>query len=137
MRFLKVFAIGIASLTVTAFFSLAFAEEIRYDSGARRDPLTPLVGPDGVIAIKFNPNDLRIEGIIFDSNRAGSLVLINGDFYKEGQSVKDATIISILKDRVILRQDDEEKSLWMREEIVDPNQQVQPRNNTGPAHEKK
>lgn len=137
MKRLRVFAIGTALLTATAFFSLAFAGEIRYDSGARRDPLTPLVGPDGVIAIKFNPNDLNIEGIIFDSNRAGSLVLINGDFYKEGQSVKDATIISILKDRVILRQDDEEKSLWMREEIVDPNQQVQPRNNTGPSHEKK
>lgn len=137
MKLMRLFAIGITPVLLSAFFSLAFAEEIRYDSGARRDPMTPLVGPDGVVAIKFNPNDLNIEGIIFDSNRAGSLVLINGEFYKEGQSVNDATIISILKDRVILRQDDEEKSLWMREEVVDPKQKVQPGNNTGPSHEKK
>lgn len=137
MKFLKLLAIGIAPCLICAFFSLAFAEEIRYDSGARRDPMTPLVGPDGVIAVKLNPDDLNIEGIIFDSNRTGSLVLINGEFYKEGQPVKGATIISILKDRVILRQDDEEKSLWMREEVVRSAEQVQLTENTGPAHEKK
>lgn len=130
--------LGVAALAAGAFFSLAFAGEIRYDNGARRDPMTPLVGPDGVINVKFNPDDLNIEGIIYDKNRAGSLVLINGEFYKEGQSVKDATIISILKDRVILRQDDEaeEKTIWMREEVLDPQIQVKSAEKSGPNEKK-
>ena len=130
---------GILLLAGAAFFSLAFAEEVRYDSGARRDPMIPLVGPDGIVSVKFNPDDLNIEGIIFDMNRAGSLVLINGEFYKEGESVKNSTIITIMKDRVILRQDDEEKSLWIRDEVLDSNQQVKvkPAKKTGPANGKK
>jgi hypothetical protein len=101
-----------------AFFSLAFADEIRYDSGNRRDPFVPLVGPGGSVIVKFNPGDLNIEGIIFDPKGSGSLVLVNGEFYKEGQTVNKATIMSIFKDRVILRQDDEEKVLWIRDEVV-------------------
>lgn len=112
--------VRIAAIAVffAGFFSLAFADEIKYDSGNRRDPFIPLVGPGGVVTMKFNPGDLNIEGIIFDSRRTGSLVLVNGDFYKEGQTVGKATIMSIFKDRVVLRQDDEEKVLWMREEVV-------------------
>lgn len=102
----------------TGIFSLAFADEIRYDSQNRRDPFIPLVGPGGALMLKFNPGDLNIEGIIYDPKAGGSLVLINGEFYKEGQSVGKATIVSIFKDRVVLRQDDEEKTLWIREEVV-------------------
>ncbi len=137
MKFDKAIVIGITAVISSSFFSLAFAEEIRYDSAARRDPMTPLVGPDGIIEVKFNPNDLRIEGIIFDSNRLGSLVLINGEFYKEGQSLKDSTIITIMKDRVILRQDDEDRTLWIREEVVGADKQSKSAEIAGPGHEKK
>ncbi len=110
---------GLAVFILTlSFFSLAFAEEIRYDSGGRRDPFVALVGPGGTMAVKSNPGDLNIEGIIFDPKNGGSLVLVNGEFYKEGQSVNKATIVSIFKDRVIMRQDDETKELWIRDELV-------------------
>lgn len=137
MKTSKLIILIMLALFSGSFFSLAFAGEIRYDSGGRRDPMMPLVGPDGIVAVKFNPDDLHIEGIIFDSNRAGSLVLINGEFYKEGQTVNNSTIITIMKDRVILRQDDEEKTLWIREEIVSYDQQIKLEKKKGPSHEKK
>jgi len=45
-----------------------------------------------------------------------SLVLINGEFYRNGELVKGAEVIQILNDRVVLMQDDEEKILWLIED---------------------
>ncbi len=95
--------------------STAYAEEIRYDRGARRDPMIPLVGPGGIVQ-KIPTGDFNIEGIIYDPP-AGSLVLINGEFYKPGDTINRASIISILKDRIILQVQEEQKTLWLREEI--------------------
>ena len=96
----------------------SYAAEIVYNPGDQRDPMIPLVGPDGLRAGKQSfSGDLVVEGIILDEQE-GSLVLINGEFYKQGDRVQDANIISIFKDRVILSQEDEEKTLWIREEIV-------------------
>ncbi len=106
------------------FSTSVFAAEIRYDNGGRRDPFTPLIGPNGALTYKFNPTDLNIEGIIYDP-RGTSLVLLNGEFYKEGQTVKNATVISIFKDRVLLRQEDEEKTIWLRDEILDSSKSLQ------------
>ncbi len=105
-------------LGVTSFFlpRLTAADPIVYDSAGRRDPLIPLIGPGNLKAPK-SAGDLLVEGIIYDPP-AGSLALINGDFYKQGQSVGEASIISIFKDRVVLSQDNEEKTLWIREEVL-------------------
>ena len=107
------------ALGILLISSSVLAEEIRYDSGGRRDPFIPLVTPEGVVdAKKFSAKDLRIEGIIYDPN-GGSMVLINGEFYKQGENVNGANVITIFRDRVVLSQSDEEKTLWIREEIVD------------------
>jgi type II secretory pathway component PulC len=105
---------------IAAAGAQAQSEPIAYDSGSRRDPFVPLVGPGGVMVQKFNPTDLIVEGIVFDPGGTGSLVLINGEFYKEGDQVKNANIITIFKDRVVLQQADEEKTLWIREEVYTP-----------------
>lgn len=94
------------------------AEPIRYDSGGRKDPFVPLVSAEGVVNEKrFDASDIRVEGIVFDPN-GGSMVLINNEFFKEGDHVNGANIITIFRDRVILSQSDEEKTLWIREEVV-------------------
>ena len=103
---------------VSTFFFMAFATEIRYDSGDRRDPFIPLIGPDGIMPKVFDPSDLRIEGIIYDPKGTGSLVLINGEFYRQGDTVKDSNVITIFKDRVVLQQEDQEKVMWIREETI-------------------
>ncbi len=110
-------------LILLAFFLplLTAADPIVYEDGGRRDPFVPLLGPGGLKAQKMS-GDIQMEGIIYDPP-AGSMVLINGDFYKQGQSVLGATVISILKDRVVLLQDDEEKILWIREEILPKGEQ--------------
>lgn len=102
--------------------AMADSSEIRYDGGARRDPLLPLLGPGAPVTTPVEApavaEDLKIEGIVFDPGGTGSLVLINGDFYKEGDRVENSNIISIFPDRVILQESDQQKSLWIREEIV-------------------
>ena len=99
------------------FTASVLAEDIRYDKGDRRDPLMPLVGPNGVVLTdKFDSTDLKVEGIIYDPN-SESLVLINGEFYKEGDHVNGANVITIFPDRVILEQSDEKKTIWIREEV--------------------
>ena len=103
---------------IPAFFSLAFAAEISYDSAGRRDPFIPLIGPNGILTQRSAAqSDLKIEGIIYDPPQ-GSLVLANGEFYKQGDRIGDATVISIFQDRVILSQSDEEKTIWIREEVA-------------------
>ncbi len=105
---------------LAAFLPFLHSEPVKYDAGGRRDPMVPLLGPGGMISGKRSgPGDLNIEGIIFDP-KAGSMVLINQEFYKEGDRVGEANIISIMKDKIILQQDDEEKTLWIREEILSP-----------------
>lgn len=100
--------------------SNGWCAEIKYDAGGRPDPMVPLIGPGGQIKKGFNASGLNIEGIIFDPG-AGSLVLINGEFYRQGDSVNGANVISIFRDRVVMAQDDEEKVIWIREEVVTDN----------------
>lgn len=100
---------------------------IRYDNGGRRDPFVPLVGADGKVQeVQLTAKDLNIEGVVFDPN-GGSLVLIDGDFYKEGDSIGQASIISIMKDRVILSQSNQEKIIWLRDEVVDKKEPAIPK----------
>ena len=102
------------------FFSVASAAEIQYHNGDRKDPFIPLVDPTGKVAVgAAAPKDaLKVEGIIFDPIE-GSYALINGKFYKQGDTAENAIVVSILKDRVILSVNDTEKVMWLREEVVE------------------
>ncbi len=100
--------------------ALFSADEIPYSSGGRRDPFIPLIGAKGMLKYgsEAKSKDLVLDGIIFDP--AGeSLVVINGETYRQGSQIGKVAIISIFKDRVVLGQSDGEKTLWIREEIVD------------------
>jgi len=99
-------------------FPLVFGAEIRYDSAGRRDPFVPLVGPDGLIMKKSARADFVIEGIIFDSE-GGSMVIVNGKVYRPGDTVDGAIIVQIYQDRVLLAQEEEQKTVWLREEIAE------------------
>lgn len=96
----------------------ALSEEIHYESANRRDPFGPLVGEDGVLRKGIVTSGLMVEGIIYDP-RQGSMALINGELYKEGDHVGGANVFRIYHDRVILVQKDEQKILWIREEILE------------------
>ncbi len=108
-----------SGLLFFAFFSLAFAGQIAYDNGGRRDPLIPLAGPNAASerqAENVNP-DLKIEGIIFDPKN-GSLVLLKGETYGPGDSIGNAVIKAINKNNVIFQQADQEKTVWISEDLI-------------------
>ncbi len=96
-------------------------EPIKYEPVSARDPFIPLIGPDG----QFNFGDVSesiasnfsIEGIIYDP-KGQSVVIIGGEVYNAGDVVQQSTILSILKDRVLFIENDEEKTVWLREEII-------------------
>lgn len=113
----RLFFAGLLALLINLTFGLAFAENLQYDSGQKRDPMVPLIGPDGMISKKAVRSDLNIEGIIVDT-MGDSVALINGDVYKAGDRIGEAVVVQILKDRVLLSQDDEERVVWLREEII-------------------
>ncbi len=97
------------------------AAEIVYDSGGRRDPFIPLVSAEGGLASagdKKPSGDYHVEGIVFDP-KEGSFALINGKFYKKGDQVDRAQLVSIFRDRVILNVNSEEKVVWLREEAAE------------------
>src|SRR3989338_925808 len=108
-----VFLIGAPML----FSAEPSVNQIRYGSEGRRDPFIPLISPGGVLKFGSSATGLNIEGIIYD-RKGGSIVIINGESYKEGDSIQNMNLISILRDRIILAQEDQEKVLWIREEIV-------------------
>ena len=105
--------------TIFLMGTSVFAETIRYEKGDRRDPFISLVGADGIVSRKFDASDINVEGIIYDPH-GESMVLINGEFYKQGDNVKGANVITIFRDRIILGRSDEEKTIWIREEVVNP-----------------
>ena len=115
-RCVLLLVVALAILCPPAFTDTA-SSEIVYDSGGRRNPFAPLIDAEGVIRYGFNSTSLNVEGIIFDP-KAGSIALIDGESYKEGETVQNMNIVSIFKDRVILAKDDQEKTLWIREEIL-------------------
>ena len=115
MRKKIMFFLILCGLAVAAM-PAGYANQISYERGERRDPLRPLIGPGGALMKRARTSDLNIEGIIYDP-AGGSLVIINGEVYKPGDPVQDANLIHIYKDRIVLVQEDEEKVLWLREEI--------------------
>jgi hypothetical protein len=96
------------------------ADEIIYDSGGRRNPFIPLIGAgaESKSSPQVKTSDLIVDGIVYDPS-GGSIAIIKGESYREGSQINNITIVSILKDRVILKQNDAEKVLWIREEVVD------------------
>ena len=121
---------GILVLSVIGvgiIFSVAAAEEIRYDKDDRRDPFLPATGAH---VGTLGKEGLTVEGIVFDP-KGNSYVLIGGQIYREGESIENAKLIKILPDRAILLQDSEQVVIWLREEALQEKQRE-----NGRDHEK-
>ena len=103
-------------------FSLAQAEEIRYDTRNKRDPFQPLVGPHAFHGITGGGKGIiPLEGVVFDPQK-GSYAVIGGTIYREGESVDGAKLVKVLPDRVVLLQETDEVIIWLREEMVEAGQ---------------
>ncbi len=108
-------------LGCSIIFSIAEAEEIRYDKGARRDPFVAPMDVEAMRAGSTGHDALSVEGIVFDP-KGSSYAVIGGEIYREGESVQGSKILRILPDRVIFFQENEEIVIWLRQEIVNRNE---------------
>lgn len=111
----KVGALILLVLTVAAA-GLQAQDEITYDSGKRRDPFIP-INPEAADLV--SSTGVKLEGIIYDPN-GRSMVVISGKSYQAGDMVGEVKILAIYKDRIVISENDEEKTLWMREEELPP-----------------
>lgn len=109
-------------------FSIAAAGEIRYDGAGRRDPFVPVLGNS---AKEANGGEIQVEGIVYDP-KGGSYALINGQVYREGESLDDSQLVKIMPDRLILTQNSEEIIMWLHEETLSQEKQME----TTPSNEK-
>ena len=85
----------------------AAQERFRYDDKQARDPLEPLVTPDGRIlpgarGAVADVSDVVIEGIIWDTADR-SVAIINGTLVRELDMVQGYQVLKIRKESVILQ----------------------------------
>lgn len=95
----------------------AYAEEITYNDGERRDPFISLSLAEAEKLADESSSEYVLEGIVYDPS-GGSVALLGDEAVEVGDSVGNATINKILKDRVILEINGENKILQLREEDI-------------------
>lgn len=113
----------VVAVACALFFSVARAEEIRYDKGKYRDPFIAS-NAEGSYAQGFGEG-VPVEGIIYDPEK-GSYALIGGEIYREGESVGGTQLVKIFPDRVVLLQNSEELVIWIHEENLEESKQEPP-----------
>ena len=90
----------------------SFSEEIRYQSGDRRDPFIAVnrtIAPGSVEA------GIKVEGIIYDVN-GKSIVVIRGEPYKVGDVVGDQKIVAIHQSKIVASLKGVESEYWISSE---------------------
>lgn len=111
-----------AGLAVVFFSALvifnpgfSFPEEIRYQSGGRRDPFMP-VKSTPLQAVGQTPQvSIVVEGIIYDKKGA-SVIVVQGDAYKVGDTIEDRKVTAIYPSRVTFQdQDGKQSDYWISE----------------------
>ena len=96
------------------------AEQLRYDSHGRRDPLVPLIGqdkPGGSVAFSDigSVDDVKLEGIAGEIT-GNKTAIINGELVKEGFKSGEICIRKITKSSVTLTISGKEFTINLPEE---------------------
>lgn len=81
--------------------AVAAAGESLYNAHGKRDPFVPLVtlmsrSSSGLVSVE-GPDDISIEGIVFDSKK-GSIIIVNGAVLKEGEQYGGLKVLKIKPD---------------------------------------
>lgn len=117
MRGMKLFFLILSFLSLQ--FSLQAQERFKYDPKNKRDPFSPLIGPNGEYLTPFSGlksiGDMRLEGIIWDP-KGDSYAIINGEVVKEGDYLAGALVSKIHSKEVVILLEEEEFTLVLIEE---------------------
>ncbi len=87
----------------------SFSEEIRYQSGDRRDPFVPV---NRSVTPGSTEIGIKVEGIVYDP-KGKSIVVIHGEPFKVGDSVADQKIIAIYSSRIVASFKGVESEYWI------------------------
>lgn len=110
----------------TLDFSLAFADEFRYDSHGKRDPFISQATGLAPGGHQIGHSELRLEGVIIDQKGA-SYAIVNSEIVKEGDLFEGYRLKRIESNRVffekegdtfevVLHQDDEMLKEYLKNE---------------------
>ncbi|MFH1305876.1 MAG: hypothetical protein ABIH74_05710 [Candidatus Omnitrophota bacterium] len=108
-----------------AFAALLFSgsadgsDEGKYDSRSRRDPFVPLAGvaetgTKGNIQEVRTIDDVILQGVVGGSKGARS-VIMNGEILKEGDTAGRVSVLSVGRDSVRIKIDEEEHEVRLYE----------------------
>ncbi len=100
---------------VCSDFSLAFADEFRYDSHGKRDPF---VSPSDALVVgdhQIGHGELRLEGVIVDQ-KGGSYAIVNGQIVKEGDLFEGFNLKKIEANRAFFEKDGERFEIVLHQE---------------------
>lgn len=90
----------------------------KYEKGTKRNPFIPIITNDGqLINIMEEDKDIHfnLEGIIYDKE-GNSMAIINGHILGKNDTILDAKIVEVRKDRVIYVKDGEIFVLTVKKE---------------------
>lgn len=93
----------------------SFSEEIRYQSGGRRDPFLPIKSGSVQAVAQAAEVAIIVEGIIYDKKGA-SVIVVKGDAYKVGDIVEGRKVAVIYPSKVTFQdQDGKQNDYWISE----------------------
>ena len=92
-------------------FSLAFAEEFRYDSNGRRDPFISSADAGAQMA----SGELKLEGIVVDK-KGGSYAIVNSQIVRERDSLEGFLLKKVESNRVIFEKEGEDFEIILRQD---------------------
>lgn len=94
-------------------FSLAFAEEFRYDSHGRRDPFVSSI--QDWAGGQLGYGELRLEGVIVDQ-KGGSYAIVNNQIVREGDLFQGFLLKKIGSTKVLFEKDGENFEVVLRQD---------------------
>ena len=93
---------------LAGYFSLAFAEDFRYDSHGKRDPFISQAQEGLLTEKELGANQLRLEGIVLQQGE-GSYAIVNGEVVKEGDVFAGFKVLKIKANQAIFKSKEGEK----------------------------
>jgi hypothetical protein len=104
-----------------SFLPAAALPDYGYDDGQKRDPLIPLVTPDGrYVQLERTQQDegsfdLKLEGIIYDKYGL-SYAIVDSSVVKIGDVIGDYQVLKIEEDRVVFIKEGQIKEVLLQKE---------------------
>lgn len=102
---------------ILIWFSSVPAQEYTYKYQGQRDPFIPLISSSGYL-VNLEPQEngaLHLEGIMYDAD-GESMIIVNGELLRVGESIGNAMISSIEPDKVIVIKNNEKVEIEFRRE---------------------